>query len=143
MLEVSDSVLEVHKKAVQAMSNSYAPYSNLHVACGVQLKEPRVTQLGVNVENASYGGTICAERSAVLGAISQYGKECGFEFMVVISDFKGGPIPPCGLCLQVLKEFVSEDFLIYLGNEKAITKKNLFKEFLPYSFSSKMLPGLA
>ncbi|MCL4165241.1 UNVERIFIED_CONTAM: hypothetical protein GTU68_041949, partial [Idotea baltica] len=93
-----------------------------------------------NVENASYGGTICAERSAIVAAVSEYSNQCEFEFAVIISDLPDGPIPPCGMCLQVFKEFVNEDFKIYLGNEKEIQSQHLFKDFLPYSFSSEQLP---
>ena len=140
MIQISNEVKEAHKQAVQTMGNSYAPYSKLHVACALQLKSPQVTQPGVNVENASYGGTICAERSAILGAISQYGQSCSFEFIVIISDMKGEPIPPCGICLQVLKEFVGDDFMVYLGDASGVSKAMPFKEFLPHSFSSSMLP---
>lgn len=133
-------VNEVHARAAEALKNSYAPYSNLHVACAVKLKTPSLIVTGVNVENASYGGTICAERSAIVSAVSEYGAKGAFEFAVVISDLPNGPIPPCGICLQFFKEFVDEDFPIYLGDETSVKKQFSLGDFLPHSFSSQWLP---
>ena len=131
-----------HSKAAMALNRAYAPYSGLHVACAIQFKGDEPPFIGVNVENASYGATICAERSAICSAISQQGKK-PIEFVVVISNFHGGPITPCGMCLQVLKEFISEDTPVYLGDPKSIQAKHLFKEFLPLAFSAEMLPDSA
>lgn len=135
-MELSDKVIQAHKQAVLAMSNSYAPYSNLHVSAAIQIKESLVT--GVNVENVSYGATICAERSALVSARSQYG-EIDIEFVVVISDIKGEPIPPCGMCLQVLSEFADGDTEVYLGNQQELSKKYQLKDFLPQAFSKERL----
>ena len=131
-----------HSKAALALSRAHAPYSGLHVACAIKFKDSEDLFLGVNVENASYGATICAERSAMVSAISQQGTK-PVEFLVVISSFQGGPITPCGMCLQVLKEFVSEDTPIYLGDPNAIQKMHSFVEFLPKAFSPEMLPDKA
>ena len=140
MTNIPQVVNEAHQRAASALKNSYAPYSKLHVGCGLKLKNPQQIVVGVNVENASYGGTICAERSAVMSAISQHGDGCGFEFAVIISDKSGEPIPPCGMCLQVFKEFVGDDFMIYLGDSERLKKSFSLGEFLPHSFSSEQLP---
>ncbi len=129
-------------QAQQALANAYSPYSGLKVACAIQLRGHDSPVMGVNVENASYGGTICAERSAMVSAISQFGKPV-VEHIVVISTFKGVSIPPCGLCLQVLQEFVTPTCPIYLGNETALTEQRVFKDFLPLAFSSDQLPDKA
>lgn len=140
MENFSQDVQEAFKQAQQALKNSYAPYSQLHVACAIKKKNASVFVTGVNVENASYGGTICAERSALVSYVSQFGAQEPIEFVVVISDLPNGPIPPCGLCLQMLKEFVVEDCPVYLGSDSELTKSFLFKDFLPLAFSSDMLP---
>ncbi len=136
------AVEKAFEKAKQALSNAHAPYSNLHVACALKLRDRDTEVIGVNVENASYGGTICAERSALVSAVSQFGSP-DIEFAVVISSFQGASIPPCGLCLQVLQEFVARDCPIYLGGASGLTEKRLFKEFLPLAFSAKSLPDEA
>ena len=128
---------QAHKSAVEALKNSYAPYSKFHVACILSTVSGEF--VGVNVENASYGATICAERSAIVSAISQKGQGNAFEFMVLVSDSKKGVIPPCGMCLQVIKEFVDDDFPIYLGTLTELKNKMTLKDFLPISFGSEML----
>lgn len=140
MAQWSAEMENIHSELITVLKRSYAPYSKLHVGCALKVKSPSTVIFGVNVENASYGGTICAERSAILSAISQFGPDCEFEWALVISDLADGPIPPCGLCLQVFKEFVSEDFAIHLGTEKAIKEVFTLREFLPHSFSSRLLP---
>ncbi len=141
MAEFSKEVKQVHAEVVAAIGRSHAPYSKLHVCSGVQLKGQPHAVIGVNVENASYGGTICAERSALVSAVSQYGPVLDLEFIVVISDVQQGPIPPCGLCLQALREFVSDDFKVYLGDLKSVIKEYRFKELLPVSFAGESLPS--
>ncbi len=87
---------------------------------------------GTNVENASFGGTICAERSAVVAAIARFGK-INTEFLVVVTDEAKATVP-CGLCLQVLAEFCSDDMPIYLGNADGILAVRKLKDFLPVAF---------
>ena len=139
MLEISQEVKEAHQQAVKALNRSYSPYSKLKVAAALKVKGLDDVVCGVNVENASFGGTICAERSAICSSQSQWGSK-EFSFIVVISNLKGGPIPPCGICLQFLKEFVDRDFPIYLGNEKTIEKKFSYSDLVPHPFESEMLP---
>lgn len=128
------------KKAKESLPKAHAPYSGLQVACALKLEGVDGLVMGVNVENASFGGTICAERSAIVSAISQYGKK-KIEFVVVISTFKGAAIPPCGMCLQVLSEFVDEDCPIYLGGVDSLDQGRPFKDFLPLAFKAESLPG--
>ncbi len=142
MKPIPAAVEKAYEKAKQALANAHAPYSNLQVACALKLRDRDQEIVGVNVENASYGGTICAERSALVSAVSQFGA-VNVEFVVVISSFQGPSIPPCGLCLQVLQEFVSRDCPIYLGGSTGLTEKRLFKEFLPLAFSAESLPDEA
>jgi cytidine deaminase len=140
-MKISPHLIQAHKMAVAGLKKSYAPYSQLHVSAVIQLK-PGSTQVGgVNVENASYGATICAERSAIVSALSQLGGPLDLDFVLVISDFKGSdPIPPCGMCLQVIQEFAGPELPVYLGDEREIKKSFLLKELLPQAFNNKSLP---
>lgn len=123
-----------YNKTKKTLSNSYSPYSKYKVAAGFYLKKHNKIITGTNVENASYGATICAERSAIVSAISQFGK-CTFDHLIVITK-ESKPVPPCALCLQVLAEFCKPNFPIYLANDKKIFHKYLLKDLLPVPFNS-------
>ena len=134
------AVADAFKLAQNSLAHSHSPYSGLQVACALKIKNQSEIITGVNVENASYGATICAERSAVVAAVSRWGASIEFEFALVISTFKGEAIAPCGMCLQVLSEFADEQFPIYLGDAKKLTSENKLSDFLPKAFSSQSLP---
>ncbi len=88
-------------EAIKVLKNSYAPYSNIHVAAAI-LTDKNNIYLGVNVENSSYGLTICAERSAVSAMVTA--GEYNPVAIAIVTDYEK-PIPPCGACRQVLAEF--------------------------------------
>ncbi len=92
---------ELIDRAKEVLKNSYAPYSGVHVAVAVYTDKGNV-YLGVNVENASYGLTICAERSAISSMITHGERK---PLIVVIVTDQDKPIPPCGACRQVIAEF--------------------------------------
>ena len=101
-----------------ALQNAYAPYSSFYVAAALECADGSIFT-GVNIENASYGATLCAERSAFAAAITQ-GKR---DFVrILIIGGKGGEItdfcPPCGICRQVMGELCKKKFEIILYNGK-------------------------
>jgi cytidine deaminase len=95
------------------LERSYAPYSNFHVGSAV-LTEAGNTYTGCNVENASYGLTICAERSAVFAAVAAEGPAMKLRAVVVLNS-QTVPCSPCGACRQVLYEFGQQGIVIYQG----------------------------
>jgi len=93
--------------AEQAAANAYAPYSKFRVGAALRLTNGEIVT-GANVENVSFGLTICAERSALVRAVSHFGPEIQIE-AVAIANLNRMPCPPCGACRQVLAEFILPD----------------------------------
>ncbi len=132
---INEKILNLHKAAVQAQKFSYSPYSKFKVGAALLTKDNEVI-FGTNVENASFGATICAERTAILKAVSE---GCGqFTDIVIVTDAKT-PAPPCGQCLQVMAEFLADDTKVWLGSSKKILKQYQFKDLLPKRFGPKDL----
>ncbi len=96
------------REAERVLPNSYAPYSGVHVAAAV-LAEDDTVYVGVNVENASYGLTICAERTAVAAMVTAGRRRV--RMVAIVADTPE-PLPPCGACRQVIAEFATPDTLI-------------------------------
>ena len=97
--------------AVRAARKSYSPYSRFPVGAAILTAGGKI-YAGCNVENASYGLTMCAERVAVAKAVSDGKRK--FKALAVVGG-KGKAVPPCGACLQVLSEFCGSDFPIFLS----------------------------
>jgi cytidine deaminase len=110
--------------------NAYAPYSNFHVGAAVIGNSGKV-YTGVNVENSSYGATICAERVAVCKAISE--GEKSIEAIAISSDSEDYTFP-CGICRQVIAEFAGKNLVILCSNNKCEYKVFRLEDFLPNSF---------
>lgn len=116
--------------AKRALENAYAPYSVFHVGACVLCDDGRAFT-GCNVENASYGAAICAERTAIVKAVSEGAKR--IMKIAVVSD--GGRLtPPCGICLQVLSEFMDQAGEVLLQNETGEIIKYQLGELLPLGF---------
>ncbi|MBP9680724.1 MAG: cytidine deaminase [Bacteriovorax sp.] len=115
--------------AVIASKNAYSPYSKAFVGSALQTSDG-TTYTGCNIENASYGGTICAERVAILKAVSD--KKLKIKKIYVYT--KEG-WPPCGLCRQVMSEFADSDLEVIIGDEAGKETKMSFKELMPLSFT--------
>lgn len=123
---------ELIQLAFNAMKNAYAPYSDYHVGACALMKDG-TTFLGANIENASYGATNCAERSAMFAAYSNGYRKEDVEALAIVSD--GDRIAaPCGICRQVLSELLSADTPIYLSNGQE-ERTVCMKEILPLAFT--------
>ena len=118
------------KKARTAAERAYAPYSNFKVGSALLMSDGSVI-FGCNIENASYGMTICAERSAIAGMVSIGHLD---PVAIAVAGGKSGvPCPPCGACRQVLAEF-NPDMLVVLESPNRIIVMSV-DELLPMSFS--------
>lgn len=119
---------ELIEKAIEAMRRAYAPYSNFKVGAALLTKSGKVF-VGCNVENASFGLSVCAERVAMFTAVAA--GETQFEKLVVVAN-TSSPVSPCGACRQVMSEF--GDFEVILANTNGDTMKTRVSELLPYAF---------
>ncbi len=120
---------ELINAAIEASKKAYAPYSNFHVGAALLTKSGKIFQ-GCNVENASFGATNCAERTAIFSAVVN--GETKFEKLVIYVARKEFT-PPCGICRQVISEF-SHDIEIILANNCGEVKRTNIRELLPLSF---------
>jgi cytidine deaminase len=126
-----------HQLAVKVRDKAYAPYSKYQVGSAIVLKSGEVFT-GCNVENASYGGTNCAERTAIFKAVSEKGKIQITDVVVVVDEKEAWP--PCGFCRQVISEFaIPGKTKVHLANLKGIQKTLEFSELMPFTFSQKNL----
>ena len=123
-----------HELAIRCYHRAYAPYSRFRVGAALKARGVRDPYGGCNIENASLGGTICAERSALGALISAEGL-CTLEWVVVVSAPEQ-PVPPCGICRQVLSEFCDDTVLFYLATPTTVVDVVSFGELYPHSFRS-------
>ena len=136
---------ELASLAFEARENSYSPYSNFMVGAALLGKSGKV-YLGCNVENAAYGETMCAERTALFKAVSQGEREF---LAIAIVGGKNGETSfsycyPCGACRQALSEFVGKDFMFIFSKDRHPKSDDevmiaSFEEILPFSFEKTML----
>lgn len=132
----------LRKKAIEARENSHSPYSHAKVGAAVLLENGEMIG-GCNIENASYGGTVCAERVAIWKAVSEkspaalLAKNKIKEIMVVTDANE--PWPPCGFCRQVMAEFCGPETLIHTGNLSDTKKTFRLGDLLPESFNPSHL----
>ena len=124
------------REALEAMHFAYVPYSGFTVGAALLTKSGKVYR-GCNIENAAYGPSNCAERTAIFKAVSEGERE--FAAIAVVGG-KDGVIedvfPPCGVCRQVMQEFCGPDFMIYMGRADDSFVAVRLEDFLPYGFSA-------
>jgi cytidine deaminase len=119
--------------AHKALKNAYAPYSKFSVGCCISTVDDKL-YTGVNVENSSYGLTICAEGSAICQMITA--GDHHIKSIVILAS-NNLLCPPCGACRQRIYEFATPDTMIYLCNKDSILKKMTMNELLPLAFDIK------
>ncbi len=125
------TVEKLLEAAQKVKENAYAPYSHFHVGAALITDTGKIYH-GCNVENTSYGLTICAERNAVFRMISD--GERRIAEVLVIGDTEEF-LSPCGACRQVMTEFSTNDTVVYLCNKHGQWKKTTMAELMPYTFS--------
>lgn len=125
---------ELAKKAIEAKSIAYPPYSNFHVGAALLTKDNEV-YLGGNIESSSYSLTICAERTAIFKAFSEGKRD--FKAIAIASD-DPGLCPPCGACRQVIHDLCG-DIDIVMVNQKKEIKQVKLSDLLPLPFGDEKL----
>lgn len=123
------------QQAKLAAEQSYSPYSGFKVGAALLLSDGRVVT-GTNVENVSFGLTICAERSALVRAVSEFGPGIRIA-AVAVANLNEGASPPCGACRQMLAEFAAPDALVVFP-ASAGTRTMRFDEVLPLGFDMQL-----
>ena len=118
--------------ARQSRENAHAPYSNFRVGAALRASSGRIFG-GCNIENATFGLTVCAERTAIFKAISE--GERGFDAIAVVTD-ADTLTPPCGACRQIIWEFCG-DVPVVLANTKGKTEVHRMSELLPQPFDGR------
>ena len=117
------------------LSKAYVPYSHFPVSAVLVTDDDKVYE-GINIENASFGLSNCAERTAIFKAVSE--GERHFKHLVIAGN-TAEPISPCGACRQVMAEFFATDMPITLVSESGSVKETNLEELLPYNFSSNQM----
>lgn len=126
---------ELLKQARRAAQNSYSPYSGFRVGAALQLTNGAIVT-GTNVENVSYGLTLCAERTALVRAVAEHGPEIRIAAVAVI-NLNDAPSPPCGACRQMLAEFALPDAPVTFPAADGM-RTMAFKDVLPLGFEMKL-----
>jgi homotetrameric cytidine deaminase len=113
-------------------TRAYAPYSGFKVGAAIGVEESERIFTGCNVENASYGASICAERTALLKLVSDE-KELTPSFLILVTEVDPAAVP-CALCLQMLAEFCNHDFPIHLATLSGVQRTVKLHDLLPQPF---------
>ena len=126
---------ELLREAIAARENAYVPYSHFRVGAALLTKDGRIFR-GCNIENAAFGSTMCAERTAFFKAVSEGVRE--FEAIAIVGGPEAGSLrpvcDPCGNCRQVMAEFCSGDFEVIFGSCEDDISVYTLEEILPLRF---------
>ena len=125
----------MREKLEKLLDNSYAPYSNMHFACIVETKNGNFYE-GVNVENASYGATVCAERNAIFNAVSHGEKEFKTLYLMTSSD---EICYPCNLCKQTFLEFFDKDIIFNIMTKSGKMEVLTYDKLMMTTFTKEDL----
>ena len=144
--ELDDSDRQLIEKAIDATNNSYAKYSNFHVGAAVRLANDHIV-IGANQENAAFPSGLCAERSAIFAAQSQW-PEHAITSLAIAARNAGGlvrePVTPCGACRQVILEMedrYKQPVRILLYGTNGVYVINSVKDLMPLCFVDENLRG--
>ena len=132
-IEPGITAREMVDMALRARQNAYAPYSGFHVGAAVLADNGKI-YTGCNIENSSFGATICAERAAIAKAITDGAKKI---LAVAVTSDSEGPTHPCCICRQVMSEFLVAETPLYLSNRDGDYQELIFRELLPNPFVLK------
>jgi homotetrameric cytidine deaminase len=135
MNESRPALDDLYAQAQQAAEHSYSPYSHFRVGAALKLTNGQIVT-GTNVENVSYGLTICAERSALVAAVSRFGPAIRIE-AVAVANLNNAASPPCGACRQVLAEFTLPEAPVIFPAADG-PRVLSFTELLPLAFEMKL-----
>ena len=128
-----DEVRPLFETAMAVKKNAFAPFSHFHVGAAILTEKGNVYR-GCNVENASLGGTICAERGAAMASVA--GEGYSRFRTIAIASGSDEPAPPCAICRQFLSQFTDGDVPVYLVSTRTgVVKKFDFSELMPYPFT--------
>ena len=123
---------ELYDIALEATKNAYTPYSHFNVGAALLTDDDKV-YTGVNIENASYGGTICAERTAMVKAISEGHRKFKAIAVAAVSEGKEQVSSPCGICRQFIFEF-GDNIDVIFGSDRESLEIFKIKDLLPGGF---------
>jgi homotetrameric cytidine deaminase len=132
---IAPALAELLAHAQEAALHSYSPYSHFRVGAALRLSTGEIVT-GTNVENVSYGLTICAERAALVRAVSQFGPDIRIA-AVAVANLNSAASPPCGACRQVLAEFIAPDAPVLFPAADGL-RSMPFSEILPLAFDMKL-----
>ena len=124
---------ELREKALKASTFSHSPYSLAKVGSAVVTEDGSIFT-GCNIENSSFGGTVCGERVAIWKAVSE-----GHQRIKKVYVYTEPGWPPCGMCLQVMSEFAHPDLDVIIGVKNGTVKTKIFKELLTEAFTPDYL----
>lgn len=127
-----NEVAFIQNEAMRALENAYAPYSQFKVGAAVLTEDGRV-HIGCNVENAAYGPTNCAERTALFRAIADGYRPESFRAIAVVAH-SDTPVTPCGVCRQVMHELCGPSMPVIMGDGKGNWHTLTVEQLLPYAF---------
>jgi cytidine deaminase len=130
-LDASDRLVDAARRV---RGHAVADYSGFKVGAALETRDGQIIT-GCNIENSTYGLTICAERVAIFKALSEGHRD--FTRLVVVAD-TAAPTPPCGACRQIIWEFLG-DVEIVLANLQAVTATHHMRDLLPHPFDKRLL----
>jgi homotetrameric cytidine deaminase len=133
--ELEPALAALLEQARTAALQSYSPYSGFRVGAALKLGSGEIVT-GTNVENVSYGLTICAERAALVRAVSEFGPGIRIE-AVAVANLNDSASPPCGACRQMLSEFVAPEAPVVFPAANGV-RTLAFQELLPLAFEMKL-----